>query len=80
METPGRFTMNHRDSMMLAEDISAFGGSQMSIEGPPRLSTVGLTLLFASSDRHSCPKCVSAQTSEASMLCAGQLQAGIAVT
>ncbi len=33
LETPGRFTMSHRDSVMLAEDVSALMGSQVSMDG-----------------------------------------------
>ncbi|KAK9833545.1 hypothetical protein WJX81_003827 [Elliptochloris bilobata] len=32
MDTPGRFTMNHRDSLMLAEDVSALASSQVSVQ------------------------------------------------
>ena len=33
LEMPGRFTMSHRDSVMLAEDVSALIGSQVSMDG-----------------------------------------------
>ncbi len=81
METPGRFTMNHRDSMMLAEDISAFGGSQVSIEGAPRLLIMDLNTAVCIKRQAQLPEvCYVPRHVQQSMLFAGQLQAGIAVT